>query len=1077
MTLVDDIKARLDLASEIEARGVALRRAGKNLVGLCPFHREDTHSFTVFPDSQRWRCFGACNTGGDLFDFMMKQENLDFAETLRQLARKAGIPLHSASPNDHKALELKRQAEAVFGAAAVYFQQALKAGPGRDYALQGRGWLESTLLESGVGYFGKDWDGLRGHLSAAGIDLECPAAVALVGYRGDVAAWGQRHAVKPASQWVADGKIPAMPPHLLIYTHLVRGRVVYLSGRYLPVDFLSAEGQAQKPAGGRKPKSWNPPVELIGERQPFFNQCWWSQRSDKIEDESDAERKARLGLIARLEKLAVVTEGQGDAVSLGEWQVWAAATCGVAVTGQAKSSTDNILLSELKRKAAAGARVLIGFSRDEAGEKGTRAMAEALLAAGLNALQIGVIRWPAHDANDWQKELKNEGTAGSPSDIVLAFLEASPTWLQLLTDAAAISDDKQQDQDAVRTVFAALSGLDTFEVARFRDDLCVRLGLRQRMFDSLLKAARREAGQSEDGQPRYFVEAGKIMTRYFDSAGNEVLDALCNFSATIAEDVLRDNGKEVEREFRIAGTMGKRTLPAAKVKVSEFSNMGWILREWGSRAIVEAGRQKGDQLRAAIQHLSRDVQRRTIYTHTGWREIENQRAFLSSAGALGMTGVEVELDTDLELYRLPLAAEDPAGAMRLSLNYLDIAPARVAYPLWAAMFLAPLRELINVAFALWVFGASGTMKSTYAALALNHFGVGFDDKHLPAGFADTANRLEQKAFVVKDMPLIVDDFAPQKDQRSYSEYTQKAHRLVRDAGNLTGRGRLTADARARTTYIPRSLVIITGEDLPESESLVARLYVVEVNRGDIERERLSALQGQRERLGHAMSGYLAWAAESWSGWQATLPDRWRAYRQKAFGDGMHLRLPETVAGLMLGVEMGLRYAAVLGVINDAEYRQRLALGWEALTDGARAMLQRVRDEKPEELFTRTIGSLLTQGKIYLRGRNGGAALGGPDERSEMLGWYDENYYYLMPDAAYSKVASHFREQGNVFPVREVTLRKMLLESGMLVISPDGHRTQVITLDKSPQRVLVLKKTAFDAPAAEENKEMADYTDK
>jgi len=85
---VDEIKRRLDIVETVGSY-VALKKAGRNFKGLCPFHREKTPSFIVFPESQRWYCFGACNTGGDLFTFIIKAENLEFAEALRLLSRKA----------------------------------------------------------------------------------------------------------------------------------------------------------------------------------------------------------------------------------------------------------------------------------------------------------------------------------------------------------------------------------------------------------------------------------------------------------------------------------------------------------------------------------------------------------------------------------------------------------------------------------------------------------------------------------------------------------------------------------------------------------------------------------------------------------------------------------------------------------------------------------------------------------------------------------------------------------------------------------------------------------------------------
>ena len=94
MSAVDDIKSRLDIL-EVVSSHTPLQRSGKSYKANCPFHQEKTPSFFVFPERQSWRCFGACATGGDVFSFVMKTQNLEFAETLKQLAQQAGVTLPS----------------------------------------------------------------------------------------------------------------------------------------------------------------------------------------------------------------------------------------------------------------------------------------------------------------------------------------------------------------------------------------------------------------------------------------------------------------------------------------------------------------------------------------------------------------------------------------------------------------------------------------------------------------------------------------------------------------------------------------------------------------------------------------------------------------------------------------------------------------------------------------------------------------------------------------------------------------------------------------------------------------------
>jgi len=217
----------------------------------------------------------------------MKQEGWDFKETLKFLATKAGVEQRPMTKEEHKFQELKRERETVLGVTMDFFRCKMGARPGPitdnqvkpsrglEYAIcgdvDGRGWTEEVVWEAGLGYFGKDWDELREWLRKGDIDLESPIAVALIGYRGDVAAWGKKHEIVPAPGWVTDNKIPVMPPDMLIYPHVMRGRLTYLAGRRLPP---LAEGVK---------KSWNLPSELAGPKVPYFNHVWFEKPGRTVE--------------------------------------------------------------------------------------------------------------------------------------------------------------------------------------------------------------------------------------------------------------------------------------------------------------------------------------------------------------------------------------------------------------------------------------------------------------------------------------------------------------------------------------------------------------------------------------------------------------------------------------------------------------------------------------------------------------------------------------------------------------------------------------------------------------------------
>ena len=162
MTTVEDIKARVDIV-DLVGETVRLRRSGKNYTGFCPFHANvHTPSFAVFPDSGTWRCFGACNEGGDIFRFVMKKEGCDFPEALRILAERAGIELHPRTQEDVRAEEEHARLRTLLELAEMFFRNTLIATPEGAPVLEylhHRGLSDSTLEAFGVGLAPAGWEG------------------------------------------------------------------------------------------------------------------------------------------------------------------------------------------------------------------------------------------------------------------------------------------------------------------------------------------------------------------------------------------------------------------------------------------------------------------------------------------------------------------------------------------------------------------------------------------------------------------------------------------------------------------------------------------------------------------------------------------------------------------------------------------------------------------------------------------------------------------------------------------------------------------------------------------------------
>ncbi len=163
------IKDRLSIA-EIVGPYVKLTRAGKSLVGLCPFHKEKTPSFHVSPERGTFHCFG-CGEGGDGFSFVEKMEGVDFKGALKILAEKAGIPIEYSSGEHRTDASRKERLHALMSRTSAWYADKLAESPAEAYAKE-RGLKEETVRAWRLGYAPDSWRALLETLISEGFTTE-----------------------------------------------------------------------------------------------------------------------------------------------------------------------------------------------------------------------------------------------------------------------------------------------------------------------------------------------------------------------------------------------------------------------------------------------------------------------------------------------------------------------------------------------------------------------------------------------------------------------------------------------------------------------------------------------------------------------------------------------------------------------------------------------------------------------------------------------------------------------------------------------------------------------------------------
>jgi DNA primase len=159
-SFIQDLLARVDIA-DVVGRHVQLKKAGQNLLGLCPFHAEKTPSFTVSPSKQFFHCFG-CGAHGSAIGFLMEHRGLDYVEAIRDLAQSVGMAVPEESAHAREVQSRSRALTDVLARAAEFYRGQLKASDEAVHYLKGRGLTGQTAARFALGYAPDAWQPLRG---------------------------------------------------------------------------------------------------------------------------------------------------------------------------------------------------------------------------------------------------------------------------------------------------------------------------------------------------------------------------------------------------------------------------------------------------------------------------------------------------------------------------------------------------------------------------------------------------------------------------------------------------------------------------------------------------------------------------------------------------------------------------------------------------------------------------------------------------------------------------------------------------------------------------------------------------
>lgn len=562
----------------------------------------------------------------------------------------------------------------------------------------------------------------------------------------------------------------------------------------------------------------------------------------------------------------------------------------------------------------------------------------------------------------------------------------------------------------------------------------------------------------------YFIK-DTCLWRYTENGEKQ----LASFVPIPTSTLRKDDGLTTEMYFKIKAKIhGNKTLPEITIPATTFNSMQWV-SSWGYQANYAPGSNVKDYIRHAIMSVGvKHAIHEDIYTYTGWRKLNHDWVYLYNGGAIGKDNITVELEDSLLNYKFPAPVSDYSKATQTSYNFINVAPTSVTIPLLSLVYLTPLNEFLKQAghepaYIIFLLGITGAMKSTLTALALSHFGS-FTGKNLPSSFKDTSNAIEKKGFYLKDSLTAIDDYHPSMQKSENSKMEKTAQQITRSYGDRTGRSRMNSDTSLKQSYVPRGNLIITGEDVPNiGQSGIARHLILELKKGDINKELLTELQSKCEELNITMRGYIEWLLPQAKELPNKLKEMFLTYRDKAQNNKQHARMPETVAWLQIGYKMFLEYATHVNVIKSMDIEALKVESFNLFIELAEEQSRRIENDKPTVKFINALRELLATSVCYVEEINDELKIDSVKGLG-FLGYKDKSYYYLHGETAVKEVIKFYNQQGVTFPVTKLTLLKQLETERLISVDVSGgriYREKYKMINGKRHRFIWLKKEALE----------------
>ncbi|HDR4513818.1 TPA: hypothetical protein QCQ29_004339 [Bacillus cereus] len=529
---------------------------------------------------------------------------------------------------------------------------------------------------------------------------------------------------------------------------------------------------------------------------------------------------------------------------------------------------------------------------------------------------------------------------------------------------------------------------------------------------------------------------------------------LCNMVIIPVSQLIITDGIHEEKYLELTGVLnGNRKLPNVKVKLHDLRNSNWIENRWGIQCILYPISKCYEKILCAIKLACKDIETKSIYKTIGWSKIGENYFYLHGRGAIGK---ESSVLVHESLNKFTLVVDERVNKNKVykkSLQLLEIAPIDVTLPLFCFTILSTINTLLKLnnletKFMLWLYGETGSRKTTLANLFFNIFNQQIAPE-IPANFKDTKTALEIKMCEYKDCVLLVDDYHPTDKLSEKKDMEDKAEFILRMYGDRIKKSRSNINLTKQREFMTRGLCAITAEDAISIQSNMARCISVPLERNCVDLEKLTEFQRNPLIFPTAIYNFISWLT-NYINREKGLPNLdldW--FREKYRNTDIHARLIDSVWSLKYAYYLYLSYGVNIGKLEVEEVGERLKIAETIFIRLIQKQHTEMKTENPVSMYLNTIEELITSNQMPLNKLR-------QESGSQKYGWYDDHYYYLIPEITYNKVLMFWERRNKVFPLTTKKLHDRLYQMGIIEIDESSKRKcPKITVEKG-RRTRVLK---------------------